>query len=344
MESGSKYHVTFPNLESEENLINTYDRYEVDYICQVAGITFANEDGEFRQKIIENYFRKSANNPGNNISLTIEPDPYNEYDSNAIKVILDGKQIGFVPAELAKVIKPLVDEYSHLAFGRFGYWNNGYTCQLTICFANKTLITETSCVSYDKDLPKSCYTKEAWKTKTELERKAHTYYKGGGTKAAYESGSPNGYAYYTDKKYAPTSDRVLGCVWPGIIYSVYVLFLLDLLGIFPDKYSHDDIILLVPFAIGLIIALLIEFRCSTNIQKIIFGTAWRGLIFTFITFYILELIFIYFSLNSFFAIILLSIAIGYSLAFMMTIKKIRKYHSLKEVWEKRSEWRDDIMH
>lgn len=343
MEAGSKYHITYPNLESEDNLINTYDRYEVDYVCQVAGITFANEDGEFRQKIIENYFRKSANNPGNNIALIIEPDPYNEYDSNAIKVILAGKQIGFVPAELAKVIKPLVDEYSHLAFGRFGYWNNGYTCQLTICFANKTIITETSCVSYDKDLPKSCYTKEAWKTKTELERKAHTYYKGGGTKAAYESGSPNGFAYYTDKKYAPTSDRVLGCVWPGLLYSIiYGIPLCSIIEYFCTNIDSDKLAY-VTFIIGYIIAFYLEFRCSTKKQKLFFGTTWRGLIYSILSF--IALVFIFFVLLKIptIAVYFLSIAIGFFLGFLMTIQKMKSYRTLKDVWEKRSVWWKDIM-
>ena len=60
MDQSPKYRIEYPNLYAESELLNTYDKYEVDYICQVAGITFAIEDGEYRQQIISTGTTTSA--------------------------------------------------------------------------------------------------------------------------------------------------------------------------------------------------------------------------------------------------------------------------------------------
>lgn len=337
MDQSSKYRIEYPNLYAESELLNTYDKYEVDYICQVAGITFENEDGEYRQQIISDYFRKTSPGPANKTELSLEPDPYNRYDSNAVKVLLDGKQIGFVPSDLAKVIRPLIKEYKHLSFGRFSHWENGYSCQLTVCFANKELPTALNpWLPYDKDLPRSCYSDEVWKYKTEQERAAHTYYKGGGTRAAYDAGSPEGFVHYTDKKYAPTYTRVLGAIGPGLLYGGIAYYIFSLLGITFDSYSDKSVMYYFPLIIGYIIALLIEFRCSTREQKLIFGTTWRGLLYTIPLYLILKSL-------SVPAGMLWSVLIGFLLGFARTIHKITSL-SYKEIWKYRSAVIEDLKH
>lgn len=42
-------------------------------------------------------------------NISLEPDPGNEYDPNAIKVVADGVLIGFVPAERTKRIRNIVE-------------------------------------------------------------------------------------------------------------------------------------------------------------------------------------------------------------------------------------------
>lgn len=56
---------------------------------------------------------KDVIEPGDIVSL--EPDPFNEYDSEAIKVVYDGTMIGFVPARLTKFIHPLMNRGDHYA-------------------------------------------------------------------------------------------------------------------------------------------------------------------------------------------------------------------------------------
>ena len=69
---------------------------------KVVGVTFRNEDGTSRESIIA---RMSETD-----SIILERDPYNEYDSNAVKVCVindDGKQqIGHLPRTLAAIISP----------------------------------------------------------------------------------------------------------------------------------------------------------------------------------------------------------------------------------------------
>ena len=59
---------------------------------KVAGVTF-----EGRQRFVRRLTPTSV--------VQLEADPENPYDPNAIKVIADGNQIGFIPKELAATLK-----------------------------------------------------------------------------------------------------------------------------------------------------------------------------------------------------------------------------------------------
>lgn len=69
---------------------------------KVVGVTFSNDDGSSRERIIANMTKFDR--------VIIERDPMNQYDSNAVKVcvVKDGKnlQIGFVERNLAAQISP----------------------------------------------------------------------------------------------------------------------------------------------------------------------------------------------------------------------------------------------
>lgn len=43
-------------------------------------------------------------------SALLEPEPTNKYDSNAIKVIVDGEHIGYIPSEKCNKVKELIKE------------------------------------------------------------------------------------------------------------------------------------------------------------------------------------------------------------------------------------------
>lgn len=68
----------------------------------VSGVTFANPDGSSRRDIIS---RMSDTD-----KVIFERDPYNPYDSNAVKVLVSQgsqyKQIGFLEKALASTVSP----------------------------------------------------------------------------------------------------------------------------------------------------------------------------------------------------------------------------------------------
>lgn len=71
---------------------------------RVTGVTFTNEDGTSRRTIIESMSEVD--------SICLERDPFNQYDSNAVKVcvIKSGKklQIGYLERTLAAQISPKI--------------------------------------------------------------------------------------------------------------------------------------------------------------------------------------------------------------------------------------------
>lgn len=67
---------------------------------KVVGVTFSNEDGSSRARIISKMSESSK--------VTLERDPYNQYDSNAVKVLVfqdgENKQIGFLGKDVASTV------------------------------------------------------------------------------------------------------------------------------------------------------------------------------------------------------------------------------------------------
>ena len=47
-----------------------------------------------------------------NHTIALEEEPDNQYDPNAIKVILDGKHIGYVPAKKCKKVKKILQKHT----------------------------------------------------------------------------------------------------------------------------------------------------------------------------------------------------------------------------------------
>lgn len=86
---------------SEKSSINEFSTY-----TKVVGVTKNNDEGQPIQPIL------ATLSPSD--SLTFVREPSNPYDSNAIKVICEYQHIGYIKANLAKDIAPLMDSGKQL--------------------------------------------------------------------------------------------------------------------------------------------------------------------------------------------------------------------------------------
>lgn len=97
---------------------------------KVVGVTFTNDDGSSRaDKIIEMSQHKDTT------VIQLEREPQNPYDPNAIKVLADGKQIGYIGKDYSGILAPMMDN----EFRRFsarvkdcGEYKNRPYCEITI--------------------------------------------------------------------------------------------------------------------------------------------------------------------------------------------------------------------
>lgn len=96
----------------------------------VVGVTFSNEDGSSRARIIESMSETDQ--------ICVERDPYNQYDSNAVKVCVlkngQKKQIGFLAKDIAAEISPKMrrgTNYKATIVG-CGSWNGRPYCEIDI--------------------------------------------------------------------------------------------------------------------------------------------------------------------------------------------------------------------
>jgi hypothetical protein len=98
---------------------------------KVVGVTFTNEGtGEKRSDIIRELMEK---NPAD-IKVQLVREPENKYDMNAIKVLADNRQIGYIGKEYATIIAPLLDEYEEfdVKVKGIGEYKNRPYCEITI--------------------------------------------------------------------------------------------------------------------------------------------------------------------------------------------------------------------
>ncbi len=99
-------------------------------IVKVVGVTYDNEDGSSRANIIS---RMSNTN-----KVCLERDPYNPYDSNAVKVLVlwrdEKKQIGYLPKDIAAKISPKLRRNVDfmVTVSRVGIWKNNPYCEIDI--------------------------------------------------------------------------------------------------------------------------------------------------------------------------------------------------------------------
>lgn len=101
---------------------------------KVVGVTFRNEGtGESRSTIIRELKAKYGDDVSS-IKIEIKREPDNKFDANAVMVLADGKQIGYLGREYAAIVAPMMDdceEFTATVKGIGEYKNRPY-CEITI--------------------------------------------------------------------------------------------------------------------------------------------------------------------------------------------------------------------
>lgn len=101
---------------------------------KVVGVTFRNKGtGESRSAIIRELKEKYGDDVSS-IKVEIKREPDNKFDANAVMVLADGKQIGYLGREYAAIIAPMMDdceEFTATVKGIGEYKNRPY-CEITI--------------------------------------------------------------------------------------------------------------------------------------------------------------------------------------------------------------------
>jgi hypothetical protein len=93
---------------------------------KVVGVTFPNADGSSRREIITSMVGDER------IDLVREPN--NQYDPNAIKILANDKQIGYIGRDYASIMAPLMDGgigFTAVVKGCGEYKGRPY-CEITI--------------------------------------------------------------------------------------------------------------------------------------------------------------------------------------------------------------------
>jgi hypothetical protein len=121
------------NIIAMENELKRRRKMKIQNVdLKVVGVTFTNEDtGEKRSTIIKEL--AEVKKP-EEITITLEREKDNKYDMNAVKVLADDKQIGYIGKEYASIIAPLMDEYEEFTavVKGIGTYKNRPYCEITI--------------------------------------------------------------------------------------------------------------------------------------------------------------------------------------------------------------------
>ncbi len=122
----------YDNIISMENELNRRTKKMIQNVdLKVVGVTFTNEGtGEKRADIVRELAQKNIAD----IKIQLVREPENAYDANAVKVIADDRQIGYIGKEYATIIAPLMDEceeFSAIVKG-IGEYKKRPFCEITI--------------------------------------------------------------------------------------------------------------------------------------------------------------------------------------------------------------------
>jgi len=122
----------YDNIIAMENELKRRTKKMIQNVdLKVVGVTFTNDGtGEKRSDIVRELAQKNISD----IKIQLVREPENQYDANAIKVIADDRQIGYIGKEYATIIAPLMDEYEEFSavVKGIGEYKNRPYCEITI--------------------------------------------------------------------------------------------------------------------------------------------------------------------------------------------------------------------
>ncbi len=122
----------YDNIIAMENELNRRTKKMIQNVdLKVVGVTFTNDGtGEKRSDIVRELAQKNISD----IKIQLVREPENAYDGNAVKVIADDRQIGYIGKEYATIIAPLMDEYEEFSavVKGIGEYKNRPYCEITI--------------------------------------------------------------------------------------------------------------------------------------------------------------------------------------------------------------------
>lgn len=99
---------------------------EKNQVYRVVGVSFPNDDGTSRQENLSKVGKLSL--------ITLVREPKNKFDSNAVAVYADKKQVGYLGNYYASIIAPKLDkgEKFIVKVNDCGIYNNKYYLNITI--------------------------------------------------------------------------------------------------------------------------------------------------------------------------------------------------------------------
>lgn len=122
----------------------------MEFFTKIAGVTFSNTGAntENRQRIIRDLCQQGLLNEGQ--KLTLEPEPSNRFDPNAIKVIgPDGRQLGYLSKDVASSIADAIRKGRHF----FAYVESVTGGTIEYAYGINIKIREESCASCAQSRP-----------------------------------------------------------------------------------------------------------------------------------------------------------------------------------------------
>ena len=93
---------------------------------KVVGVTFTNKDGISRQSIIKELKE--------NDKIFIRREPTNRYDTNAIMVLTEYGQVGYIGKDYSSILAPMMDAGAQfdVKVGDVGFYKNNHYLSIVI--------------------------------------------------------------------------------------------------------------------------------------------------------------------------------------------------------------------
>lgn len=124
----------YDNIIAMERELERRNRKMIQNVdLKVVGVTFTNEDGSSRKEQILTLAEQYKDKLGD-IRIDLVREAENKYDINAVKVLANDVQIGYIGKEYAAIIAPLMDEYEEFTavVKGIGEYKNRPYCEITI--------------------------------------------------------------------------------------------------------------------------------------------------------------------------------------------------------------------